>query len=60
MGIEMDNEVRKMHKLRSLMTTHPIVPFVLKTGFYFVVLIALIYLYGYSGVNNSGFIYNEF
>lgn len=56
----MNNEVRKMHKLRSLMTTHPIVPFVLKTGFYFVVLIALIYLYGYSGVNNSGFIYNEF
>ncbi|MGO1455799.1 MAG: teichoic acid D-Ala incorporation-associated protein DltX, partial [Lacticaseibacillus paracasei] len=26
----------------------------------FLILLVLIYLYGYSGINNSKFIYNEF
>ncbi|WP_010621821.1 teichoic acid D-Ala incorporation-associated protein DltX [Paucilactobacillus suebicus] len=40
--------------------SQPVSQFVLKTIFYFVALLIIIYLYGYSGVNNSGFIYNEF
>lgn len=34
--------------------------FVLKTLFYFVVLMALVYLYEYSGIGSVHFIYNEF
>lgn len=34
--------------------------FVLKTLFYFGVLVALVYLYEYSGVGSAHFIYNEF
>ncbi len=34
--------------------------FVLKTIIYFVILMALIYLYEYSGLNSVHFIYNEF
>lgn len=34
--------------------------FILKTLFYFVVLVALIYLYEYSGLTSVHFIYNEF
>lgn len=34
--------------------------FVLKTFVYFVILMALIYLYEYSGLNSVHFIYNEF
>ncbi|WP_057769551.1 teichoic acid D-Ala incorporation-associated protein DltX [Lactobacillus selangorensis] len=31
-----------------------------KTVVYFLILLALVYLYSYSGINNSKFIYNEF
>ncbi|CCI84990.1 hypothetical protein FC52_GL000827 [Lactobacillus pasteurii DSM 23907 = CRBIP 24.76] len=34
--------------------------FALKTVAYFAILIALIYLYEYSGLNSVHFIYNEF
>ena len=34
--------------------------FVLYSLFYFAIIVVLIYLYSYSGVNGSGFIYNEF
>lgn len=34
--------------------------FVVKTLFYFCVLLALVYLYEYSGVGSAHFIYNEF
>ncbi|MFC6274698.1 MULTISPECIES: teichoic acid D-Ala incorporation-associated protein DltX [Levilactobacillus] len=38
----------------------PVVAFIGWTTFYFCILMALVYLYGYSGLNNSTFIYNEF
>lgn len=38
----------------------PVVAFIGWTAFYFVILMVLVYLYGYSGLNNSTFIYNEF
>lgn len=34
--------------------------FVFRTVFYFAILMVLVYLYSYSGVNNGTFIYNEF
>lgn len=34
--------------------------FVLKTLFYFAVMLFLIYLYEYYGLGSAGFIYNEF
>ena len=34
--------------------------FVLKTILYFAILMCLVYLYEYSGVNSVHFIYNEF
>lgn len=34
--------------------------FVIKTVVYFAILMALIYLYEYSGLNSVHFIYNEF
>ncbi|WP_081662439.1 teichoic acid D-Ala incorporation-associated protein DltX [Lactobacillus psittaci] len=37
-----------------------ITSFVLRTLFYFAILIALIYLYEYSGIDSVHFIYNEF
>lgn len=39
---------------------HPDSAFILKTLFYFIVLVALIYLYGYFGAGQAPFIYNEF
>lgn len=39
---------------------HPVSTFILNTLFYFVVLIVLIYLYGYYGAGQAPFIYNEF
>lgn len=39
---------------------HPALQFILKTLFYFVVLLLLIYLYGYYGAGQEPFIYNEF
>ncbi|MDF7637464.1 teichoic acid D-Ala incorporation-associated protein DltX [Leuconostocaceae bacterium ESL0958] len=38
----------------------PGVAFLLKTLAYFLILMGLIYLYGYSGVTGGHFIYNEF
>ncbi|WP_367297894.1 teichoic acid D-Ala incorporation-associated protein DltX [Loigolactobacillus coryniformis] len=34
--------------------------FVLRTIFYALILLTLVYLYSYSGLNSSHFIYNEF
>ncbi|WP_057894938.1 teichoic acid D-Ala incorporation-associated protein DltX [Lacticaseibacillus brantae] len=34
--------------------------FVFWTIVYFLILLSLVYLYSYSGINNSKFIYNEF
>ncbi|MGM9910121.1 MAG: teichoic acid D-Ala incorporation-associated protein DltX [Lacticaseibacillus absianus] len=34
--------------------------FILKTLFYFLVIMGLIYLYEYCGIGAAGFIYNEF
>ncbi|MBX4172330.1 teichoic acid D-Ala incorporation-associated protein DltX [Weissella viridescens] len=34
--------------------------FIIKTLFYFAVLLILLYFYGYSGHGQGGFIYNEF
>ncbi|MFT8323812.1 teichoic acid D-Ala incorporation-associated protein DltX [Oenococcus sicerae] len=39
---------------------NPAVKFIGRTIFYFVILVVLLYLYGYSGINDGGFIYNEF
>ena len=39
---------------------HPVAGFLLKTFFYFIVLMLLIYLYGYYGAGPAPFIYNEF
>lgn len=39
---------------------HPALSFILKTGFYFIVILLLIYLYGYFGAGQEPFIYNEF
>lgn len=38
----------------------PIVKFGLQSLFYFFVLLVLLYLFGYSGHGQGGFIYNEF
>ncbi|CAH1852267.1 teichoic acid D-Ala incorporation-associated protein DltX [Convivina praedatoris] len=38
----------------------PVTIFVLRTIFYFFIILALIYLYSYSGVTGGHFIYNEF
>ncbi|MBU7456260.1 teichoic acid D-Ala incorporation-associated protein DltX [Leuconostoc fallax] len=37
-----------------------LVNFIGRTFFYFAIIIALIYLYSYSGVGQGHFIYNEF
>lgn len=34
--------------------------FILKTLAYFAILMGLIYLYHYTGIDSTGFIYNEF
>ncbi|MCI1974672.1 MAG: teichoic acid D-Ala incorporation-associated protein DltX [Limosilactobacillus sp.] len=39
---------------------HPALIFILKTVFYFIVILLLIYLYGYYGAGQEPFIYNEF
>ncbi|MDN6028716.1 MAG: teichoic acid D-Ala incorporation-associated protein DltX [Lactobacillus sp.] len=39
---------------------HPVLVFLLKTLCYFIVLLALVYLYGYYGAGQAPFIYNEF
>ncbi|WP_294977366.1 teichoic acid D-Ala incorporation-associated protein DltX [uncultured Leuconostoc sp.] len=38
----------------------PIINFISRTLFYFIIILALVYLYSYSGVGGSHFIYNEF
>lgn len=42
------------------LANHPKTAFILKTLFYFVVIIVLIYMYGYFGAGQAPFIYNEF
>lgn len=39
---------------------HPTLSFTLKTVFYFVVILLLVYLYGYYGAGQEPFIYDEF
>lgn len=39
---------------------HPKASFAIRTLLYFLVLMLLIYLYGYFGVGQAPFIYNEF
>ena len=39
---------------------HPIASFVIKTILYFIILMLLIYMYGYFGIGQAPFIYNEF
>ncbi|WP_047999849.1 teichoic acid D-Ala incorporation-associated protein DltX [Lactiplantibacillus herbarum] len=38
----------------------PVVHFIALTVLYFAIMLALVYLYGYSGMNQAKFIYNEF
>nr|WP_252894764.1 teichoic acid D-Ala incorporation-associated protein DltX [Liquorilactobacillus satsumensis] len=45
---------------RSRLLHSEVTKFVLKTIFYFVVMLILVYLYSYSGINGPHFIYNEF
>lgn len=50
-----------MEKTKKVATrSHRFWLFVLKTVLYFVIFMALIYLYEYSGLNSVHFIYNEF
>jgi hypothetical protein len=53
-------ELRRSTHMRQFFTTHPWASFTLRTAIYVVIILALVYLYGYSGVSNSKFIYNEF
>ncbi len=39
---------------------HPRAAFWLKTVLYFIVLMILLYMYGYFGIGQAPFIYNEF
>ena len=39
---------------------HPTAKFILRTLFYFIILMILIYRYGYFGAGEAPFIYNEF
>ncbi|MCH4010016.1 teichoic acid D-Ala incorporation-associated protein DltX [Companilactobacillus sp.] len=34
--------------------------FILRTVFYFAILLILLYIYGYNGVGSAKFIYNDF
>ncbi|WP_054710839.1 teichoic acid D-Ala incorporation-associated protein DltX [Secundilactobacillus paracollinoides] len=38
----------------------PVVRFIATTVFYLAIMIVLLYLYGYSGMNQAKFIYNDF
>ncbi|WP_193364104.1 teichoic acid D-Ala incorporation-associated protein DltX [Companilactobacillus versmoldensis] len=38
----------------------PVTVFVLRTVFYFAILLILLYIYGYNGVGSAKFIYNDF
>ncbi|MCH3921632.1 teichoic acid D-Ala incorporation-associated protein DltX [Limosilactobacillus sp.] len=46
--------------MTKLLQEHPHWRFALKTLFYFVVILLLIYMYGYYGAGQEPFIYNEF
>ncbi|MCL5459126.1 teichoic acid D-Ala incorporation-associated protein DltX [Loigolactobacillus coryniformis] len=48
-----------MERLKAIIV-RPGVKFILQTIFYFFILLILVYLYSYSGISNSKFIYNEF
>ncbi|MBA1434513.1 teichoic acid D-Ala incorporation-associated protein DltX [Bombilactobacillus bombi] len=46
--------------MKEFFNHHTAVKFIGRTIFYFLIIMALVYLYSYAGINNSGFIYNEF
>ncbi|MDR0200008.1 MAG: teichoic acid D-Ala incorporation-associated protein DltX [Streptococcaceae bacterium] len=49
-----------LKKLENWFSEKPALVFILKTFFYFAVIVVLIYLYSYSRTGGSHFIYNEF
>ncbi|SCB73001.1 teichoic acid D-Ala incorporation-associated protein DltX [Weissella bombi] len=49
-----------MNKIKNLQTTQRVLKFFFQTIFYTVIIFALVYLYGYSGLGQGHFIYNEF
>ncbi|WP_421823450.1 teichoic acid D-Ala incorporation-associated protein DltX [Fructobacillus cardui] len=48
------------HAMFKRFLSKPWVTFIVRTLAYFLIILALIYLYGYSGVTGGHFIYNEF
>ncbi|WP_461215417.1 teichoic acid D-Ala incorporation-associated protein DltX [Lacticaseibacillus sp. GG6-2] len=42
------------------LSNHPVLDFILRTIFYAVIILLLVYLYSYRGVGSAHFIYNEF
>lgn len=51
---------KSVNKLQVSQTMHQILKFFFQTVFYTVIIFALVYLYGYSGLGQGHFIYNEF
>ncbi|WP_083486945.1 teichoic acid D-Ala incorporation-associated protein DltX [Liquorilactobacillus cacaonum] len=49
-----------MKLLKSRFLKNEVTLFVLKTIFYAAIMMGLIYLFSYSGINGPHFIYNEF
>lgn len=49
-----------MEKKKFSLKSHPGLIFAGKTIFYFLILLALVYLYHYKHVGGGNFIYNEF
>ncbi|MFD1125790.1 teichoic acid D-Ala incorporation-associated protein DltX [Lentilactobacillus raoultii] len=46
--------------MKMTLLKEPIARFILKTLFYFAIMMILFYLYDYSGINQAKFIYNDF
>ncbi|WP_083488999.1 teichoic acid D-Ala incorporation-associated protein DltX [Liquorilactobacillus uvarum] len=49
-----------MNKKQAPLIKNEILRFVLRTALYFAIMLVLVYLYNYSGINGPHFIYNEF
>ena len=49
-----------MKEEQDVRKTKPVMKFIGQTVFYALVILSLIYLYGYSGLGQGHFIYNEF
>lgn len=47
-------------KIKNLQVMQQVLKFFFQTIFYTVIIFALVYLYGYSGLGQGHFIYNEF